>query len=55
LGTLIFTSSFIKDALQEDVQHVGLLLRMGDVHMASGIITRCFVQPPLYILLFPFS
>jgi hypothetical protein len=31
LGTITFTSSFIKEALQQDVQHVDLFLRMGDV------------------------
>jgi hypothetical protein len=31
LGTLTFTSSFIKDVLQEDVRHVNLLFRMDDV------------------------
>jgi len=31
LSTLTFTSSLIKDALQEDVQHVDLLPKMGDV------------------------
>jgi hypothetical protein len=43
LGTLTFTSSFIKDALLKDVQHVNLLPRMGDAQMAFGILTRCFV------------
>jgi hypothetical protein len=49
LGTLTFTSSFIKDALVEDVQHVGLFLRMGDVQVTFGILIR-FVQHPLYLL-----
>ncbi len=31
LGTLTFTSSFIKYALLEDVWHVGLFRKMGDV------------------------
>jgi hypothetical protein len=31
LGTLIFTSSFNKDALLEDVWHVDLFFRIGDV------------------------
>jgi hypothetical protein len=46
LGTLIFKSSFIKDALLKDVQYVDLILRMGDVQMAFGILTCCFVQHP---------
>jgi hypothetical protein len=45
LGILIFISSFIKDALQEDVWHVNLLPRMGDVHMPFKILT-CFVWRP---------
>jgi hypothetical protein len=49
VGTLTFTSSFIKDALQEDVQHVDLLSIMGDVHVAFGILTH-FVQHPSYLL-----
>jgi hypothetical protein len=31
LGISSFTSSFIKDVLLEDVWHVGVLFRMGDV------------------------
>jgi hypothetical protein len=31
LGTSSFTSSFIKDAMLEDVQNVDLLPKMGDV------------------------
>jgi len=34
LGTSSFTSSFIKDVVLEDVQHVGFLLIMGDVQVA---------------------
>jgi hypothetical protein len=37
LGTPSFTLSFIKDALVKDVQHVDLLLKMGDVQVAFGI------------------
>jgi hypothetical protein len=44
LGISLFTSSFIKDALLKDVQHVDFLLKMDDVHIAFGIITHCFVQ-----------
>ncbi len=53
LGTLIFTSSFIKDVLQEDAWHVDLFFKIGDVQVAFGILTRCFVQPPLYLSWFP--
>jgi hypothetical protein len=50
LGTSSFTSSFIRDSLFKDVQHVDLLLRMGDVQVAFGILTHCFVQRPSYLL-----
>ncbi len=50
LNTIIFTSSFIKKTLQRDVQHVDLLPRMGDVWVAFGILTRCFVQHSSYFL-----
>jgi hypothetical protein len=50
LGTLTFTSSFIKDALLEDIQHVELFPRMGDVQIAFGILIHCFVQHPSYLL-----
>jgi hypothetical protein len=47
LGTLIFTSSFIKDAMLEDVR---LFPRMGDVQVAFGILTHCLVQHSSYFL-----
>ncbi len=50
LGTSSFTSSFIKDALLEDVWHVDLLPKMGDVQVAFGILTHCFMQWPSYLL-----
>jgi hypothetical protein len=50
LGTSTLTSSFIKDALLKDVQHVDLLPRMGDVQVAFGILTHYFVQRPSYPL-----
>ncbi len=50
LGTLTFTSSFIKNALLKDVWHVDLLLRMGDVQVVVGILIHCFMQHPLYFL-----
>jgi hypothetical protein len=50
LSTLTFTSSFIKDALLEDVQPANLLFKMGDVHVAFGIKIHCFMQRPSYIL-----
>jgi hypothetical protein len=50
LGIITFTSSFIKKALQKDARHVDLLPRMGDVHVAFGILTYCFMQWPSYLL-----
>jgi hypothetical protein len=50
LGISSFTSSFIKDDLLKDVQHVDLLLRMGDVQVAFGIIIHYFMQQPSYLL-----
>jgi hypothetical protein len=50
LGTLTFTSSFIKDVFQKDVQHVDIYPIMEDVHVAFGILTHCFVQCPSYLL-----
>jgi hypothetical protein len=44
LGTSSFTSSFMKDVLLKDVQHVDLLPRMGDVHVTFGILIHCFMQ-----------
>jgi hypothetical protein len=51
LRTSSFTSSFIKNALLEDVRHVDLLFKMGDVQVAFGILTHYFVQRPSYLLL----
>jgi hypothetical protein len=50
LGTSSFTSSFIKDAMLEDVQHVDLFLKMDDVQVAFGILSHCFMQRPSYFL-----
>jgi len=50
LSIVIFTSSFIKETLQEDVQHVDLLPRMGDVQVAFVILTCYFMQHTSYIL-----
>ncbi len=50
MGTVTFTSPFIKKTIQEDVRHVDPFLIMGDVHVAFGILTRCFVQCPSYLL-----
>jgi len=50
LGTLTFKSSFTKDVLLKDVQHVNLFPRMGDVQVAFGILIHYFVHCPLYFL-----
>jgi len=50
LGISSFTSSFIKDAFLKDIQNVNLLLKMGDVQVAFGILTHCFMQQSSYHL-----
>jgi hypothetical protein len=50
LGTSSFTSSFIKDALLEDVWHGNLFPKMGDAHVAFKILTHYFMQQLLYLL-----
>jgi hypothetical protein len=50
LGISSFTSSFIKNVLLEDVRHVDLSPKMGDVQVGFGIIIHCFVQQPSYFL-----
>jgi hypothetical protein len=50
LDTSSFPSSFIKDILLEDVQHVDLFPKMGDVQVSFEILTHYFVQQPSYLL-----
>ncbi len=50
LGTSSFKSSFIKDTLLEDIQHVDILFRLGDVQIAFGILTHCYAEQPSYLL-----
>ncbi len=50
LGTSSLTSSFIKDTLLKDIQHVDLFFRMGDVQIAFGILTHFFMQWSLCFL-----
>jgi hypothetical protein len=38
-----FLSSFIENALLEDVQHVDLFLKLTDVQITYGILTNCLV------------
>ncbi len=44
------TSSFIKDAMLEDVWHVDLFIKMGDVQVAFEILTHYFMQQFSYLL-----
>jgi len=39
----------MKEALQKDVQHVDLVLKMGDVQVAFGILIHCFMQHSSYL------
>ncbi len=48
LGISSFKSSFIKNTLLEDVRHVDLFFRLGDVHVTFGILTHCYAQQPSY-------
>jgi hypothetical protein len=50
LGTSTFTSSFIKNVVLKDIQHMHLFFRMGDVQITFEILIHCFVQRPLYLL-----
>jgi hypothetical protein len=50
LGISSFTSSLIKDVLLEDVRHMDLFFKTGDVQVAFGISSHCFVQRPSYLL-----
>jgi hypothetical protein len=36
-GSIFFTSSFLQDALDEDVHHVDVFLRLGDVQIVFGM------------------
>jgi hypothetical protein len=47
-------SFFLQGTLDEDVQHVDLFPRLGDVQVAFGIFFRCFVERlSFFVLLFP--
>jgi hypothetical protein len=37
-GLVAFSSSFLQGVLDEDVYHVDALLKLGDVHVAFGIL-----------------
>jgi hypothetical protein len=36
-GSTFFTSSFLQDALDEDVHHVDVLLKLGDIQIVFGM------------------
>lgn len=46
-GFVFFISSFLQDALDEDVHHVDVLLKLGDVQIIFGMhISSCFAHIP---------
>jgi hypothetical protein len=49
-STTSFASTFIKNALVKDIQHVNLLPIMGDVQVAFRIPTHYFMQRLSYFL-----
>jgi hypothetical protein len=42
--------SFLQKALDDNVCHVDVLLRLGDVQVTLGILSQCFAQKPSYLL-----
>ncbi len=48
LGSLSFTFFFLQDVLNNDVQHIDALSKVGDVQVAFGIFIR-FMQRPYYL------
>ncbi len=42
-GSMLFSFSVLHDVLDEDVCHVDVFLRSGDVHVAFGILSQCFI------------
>ncbi len=49
LGSFSITCFFFHDVVNDDVQHIDALLRLGDVQVAFGIVVRCFMQRPYYL------
>jgi len=45
-----FFFSFLEDALDENVCYVDVFFRLRDVQFAFGILFRCFVERPFYLL-----
>jgi hypothetical protein len=52
-GSLVFTSSFLQDSLDKDVQHARTFLRLRDILVAFGVLSQCFAQRPSHLLQFP--
>ncbi len=48
LGLFSFTSFFLHDILDNDVQHMNAFPKLGDVQLALGIFICCFSQKPYY-------
>jgi hypothetical protein len=42
--------SFLQKVLGEDVWHVDVFLKLGDVYVAFGIFSQCFTQRPSFLL-----
>jgi hypothetical protein len=41
-GSVSFFSSFLQDILDKDVHHADMLLELGDIQVALGILYWCF-------------
>jgi hypothetical protein len=48
LGLFSFTSFFLHDILDDDVQHINVFPKSGDVQLALGIFICCFLQKSYY-------
>jgi len=53
-GFVYLTSSFLQDVLDEDIWHVNVLARLGDVQIAFGNFFLMFCPKTfLFLMLFP--
>jgi hypothetical protein len=50
LGLFSFNFYFFHDILDDDVQHINIFPKLGDVQLALGIFICCFLQKPYYFL-----
>lgn len=41
-GSMLFSSSFLQDVVDEDVRHVYMLLELGDIQVIFRILYQCF-------------